>query len=227
MSYSVEDLNPALPVLIIDGKEITISFVTLHLEVIFKDQYGSLPKLFEELEKNKQLIIPIIWELVINKPQFNNSVEDFKKCIFSTKESLIDVSKKMTACLNDSVHKSMPLIKNKQRYEDIQKLKKATTDEATEKPCYATYFDTVAKRYGYTLDQFYELTLRKLHIILNTIGDESYKELEVQAALNGVKLKPRMTYRDVSPEEEKEQEEDAFAALKKLKENYEKGKKDK
>ena len=40
MSFTVEDLNPKKPVLIIDNREIVLSFITLHHEVIFKDQYG-------------------------------------------------------------------------------------------------------------------------------------------------------------------------------------------
>ena len=226
MSFTVEELNPRKPVLIIDNKEIVLSLITLHHEVIFKEQYGSLAKLFENLKGKPELIFDIVWELVLDKVSFNNSLKEFKATVFSAKESLLDVSKKMTSCLHDSVHKSMPLIKNKKRYEDLQQIKKATSDDGDAEPCYARYFDNVAKRYGYTLDQFYELTLRKLHMILNTIGDESYKELEVQAALNGVKLKPRMTFKDITPEEEQEQEDDALATLQKLKDSYEKNKKD-
>ena len=226
MRITVEELNPRKPVLIIDNKEIVLSLITLHHEVIFKDQYGSLAKLFENLKEKPELIFDVVWELLIDKHQFNDSLEIFRKQVFTAKESLLDISKKMTSCLHDSVHKSMPLIKNKKRHEDLKQIKDATTDEGDAEPCYARYFDNVAKRYGYTLDQFYELTLRKLHIILNTIGDEAYKELEVQAALNGVKLKPRMTFKDITPEEEKEQEDDALAALQKLKDNYEKNKKD-
>ncbi len=217
MSYSVEDLNPALPVLIIDGKEITISFVTLHLEVIFKEKYGSLDKVFKAISDDPTEILNIIWILVTDKKEFSFSFEVFKKFALTSKGSIADWSREMMTCLQQSVYKSMPLIKNTKRHNDIQKIKGTQTDE---KPCYGVYFDTVSKRYGYTIDQFYALTLRQLHILLKVINDKSYEELEVQAALAGKQLKPRMKFEDVSEEEEKENDEQAIEALKRLQEEY-------
>ena len=112
----------------------------------------------------------------------------------------------------------MPLIKNSQRLKELNDIKNLD-DES--KPCYARYYDTLAKRYGYTIEQFYGLTLRQVHILLNTSNDQSYDELEVQAALMGRKLKPKMKMLDVSVEEEMDQEQDAMDALKRLRERYE------
>jgi len=224
MSYSVEELNPKNPVLIIDNKEIIISLITLQTEVSFIEQYGSLSAVFGIIQLTPEKIIDIIWELTANKDQFNSSLEVFKKFVLTSKGSIVDWAKDMSACLTEAIQKSMPLIKNQKRQKEIQEIKNSSVDS---KPCYATYFDTVAKRYGYTLDQFYELTLRQVHILLHTIGDKQYDELEIQAALQGRKLKPRMVFNDVSVEEEKEQEQQALDALSRLKKEYEERNKDK
>lgn len=219
MSFTVEELNPKKPVLVIDKKEILLSLVTLQHDVIIKEKFGSLSKMFDFLAEDPKKIVEVIWILVVDKPQFQNSFEVFNNFALSSDESIVDWSKRMVMCLQESVSKSMPLIRNEKRYKDIQEIKGATTDE---KPCYAGYFDAVAKRYGYTLEKFYELTLRQLHIILKTIGDKSYDELEVQAALAGRQLKPRLKFDDISKEEEKENEDQAMDALKRLQEEYKK-----
>ena len=218
MSYTVEELKPLNPVLIIDKREIIISLITLHHEVIFKDVYGSLPKAYEKIKEDPTEILNIIWILALNKTQFGFSLEVFKKFVLTSNDLISVWSKDMQRCLNESVSKSMPLIKNQKRYKELQEIKGATTDS---EPCYATYFDTIAKRYGgYDLEKFYGLTLRQLHMMLNTIGDKQYEELEVQAALQGRKLKPRMKFEDISEEQEKDQEQQALDALKKLQDEY-------
>jgi len=218
MSYTIEELNPLKPVLVIDDREIIISLITLHKEVIFKEKYGSLSKVFDAIKEKPEEIINVIWILTINKKEFGFSLEELKKFIFTSKQSILEWSKDMHRCLNESISKSMPLIKNQKRYKEIQEIKGSTTDT---EPCYAGYFDTIAKRYGgYDLDKFYELTLRQLHMLLSTIGDKQYEELEVQASLHGRKLKPRMTFEDISEEQEKEQEQQALEALKRLQDEY-------
>ena len=223
MSFTVEELNPKKPVLKIDDKEIVLSLITLHIDVILKEKYGSLSNVFDAIHEKPEELINVVWILVLNKNQFENKPEVFKNHVLTSNESIVSWAKSMSACLQEAVSKSMPLIKNQKRYKDIQEIKGSETNE---KPCYASYFDTVAKRYGYTLEQFYELTLRQLHILLKTIGDKSYDELEVQAALAGRQLKPRMKFEDISEEEEQENEDQAMEALKRLQEEY-KARKDK
>lgn len=219
MSYTVEEFNPQKPVLVVDDQQFDISFITLQKEVTFKAQYGSLNKMFENLKENPQIVISVMWELLIDKLYFNYSYKKFEKFILTTEESLLDVSKKMTACLNDSVAKSMPVIKNKKRYKELQDIKKAQS-EGNADPCYVVYYDSVSKRYGYTIEQFYELTLGQLHKILQVIGDKVYEELEVQAALQGKKLKPRVKFDDVSEEQEEQNDAHALEALKELQRKY-------
>lgn len=224
MSYTVEELNPCNPVLEIDGELTIISLITLEKEVFFMENYQSVSNSFEVLREKPELLINFVWELVLDKSRFGNSFEKFNSFIFGSKDPLADVAKKMKNCFDESVRKSSPLIKNVKRYKELQEINKTQTDA---EPCYATYYDSIAKRYGYTLQEFYGLTLGQLHILLKTINNEAYKELETQAALHGRKLKPRMEFKDISPEEEAEQEKDALDALARLQKEYEEKKKGK
>jgi len=223
--FTVEDFNPRKPVLIIDNLEIELSLITLEKDVIFKDKYGSINKIFEKIKENPFIIFDVVWILVIDKSIFNHNFENFKNTLQDkkTEQSLTTKASLMSECLNDCFVKSMPLIKNKKRYKEIQEIKGGTEDS---KPCYARYFDTVAKRYGYKIDEFYNLTLRHLHILLKTIGDKQHEELEVKAALADKKLTPRIKYEDISEEQEEDQEKQAQEALKSLKERYEKTQKE-
>lgn len=223
MSFTVEELNPKKPVLKLGNKNIVLSLITLHKEVFFKEQYGSLAKAYEVMREDGIEILNIIWELVEDKNEHENNFEVFKKIVLTSSDGAVEHGKNMLKCLNEAVAKSQPLIKNQKRYKELQDIKGAMTDKT---PCYGVYYDGLAKRYGYTLDQFYGLTLGQIHIMLNVIGDESYKELEVQAALQGRELKPRMEIQDISIEEEQAQEADAMDALKRLQEEYKKNQKD-
>lgn len=220
MSYKAEELRPNKPVFVLNNKEIVFGLLTIEKEVQFIDKFGSLQKMYDLIKKEPQHIFDVCYELIENKNLFKNSLEVFKAEIYSikTKLSLIDLSISFSNIFNDIIVKSMPLIKNKKRYDDIQKLKGFQNE--SDGSCYAVYFDAVAKRYGYTLDQFYQLTLRQLHIILKTINDKSYEELEVQAALQGKKLKPRIVFEDISEEQDKENEKQALEALEMLNKRY-------
>lgn len=223
MSYTVEELNPKNPVLIIGNKEINLSLITLHVDVMIKEKYGSLQKMFEAVNEKPDEIINITWILVLSKSRFDFTFEVFKKYCLTSNEPVAMWVKSMRVCLQEAVSKSMPLIKNKERYNTIQKIKGSTTDSV---PCIMSYYDSIAKRYSYTLDKFYDLTMRQIHIILVSLEDKLYEELEIQAALQGRKLKPRINYKDISEEEEKENEDQAIDALKRLQEEY-KAKKEK
>lgn len=217
MSYGINELKPKNPILIIDKREIELSLITLEKEVTFIEVYGSLPNIFKVINEIPEEILDITWELIIDKTQFKSRREVFKKYALTSKDSIVDWSRKMMLCIYQSVNKSQPLIKNQKRYKELQEIKGTQTDKT---PCYGVYYDTIAKRYPYTLDEFYNLTLRQLHMFLSTIGDESYKELEVRAALANRELKPRMEFNDVTEEEEQQQTDDALEVLKRLEKNY-------
>lgn len=222
MTYLVEELRPKNPVLIIDGKEFKISLITLNIDVELKDLFGGLDKCFDLIRDNPVKILEVMWPLVIDKNFFDNNLQKFTVYIRSAKESLADIAKKMYKCFEQSAVRSMPLVKNKKRQKEIQDIKGAAGGD---KPCYALYLDTVLKRYGgFTIDSFYDLTLRQLHIILKTIGEKSYDELEVQASLLGRQLQPRIKFDDITEEEDAQNEEQALEVLKRLQKEYEKNK---
>jgi hypothetical protein len=218
MSYQIIDIRPPKPVLKIDSKEIKLSFITLDILNIFTAEYGGISAIYDAIEEDPMNVFTVIWQLIIDKNRFNYSAPSFYKYCAKAKESLLDITKKMMDCLDYSIKSSMPLIKNKKRLDELNKIRNIQANEA---PCYAKYYDTIASRYGHDLDQFYSLTLRQLHILLKTIEDKSYDELEIQAALAGRKLKPRMEFEDISEEQEKSREEDAQDALERLKKEYE------
>jgi hypothetical protein len=221
MSQTLSEFNPKAPDLVIDGKRIKLSLLTLELEVVFSEQYGSLMRLFDVISEKPESLIEIIWEFVIDKQRFQYSPEEFKTYILTSAQSMMDTGKNLRKCFDESVSKSRPIVKNPDRAKVIRDISSAMVDESKATPCYAKYFDTVAKRYGFNIQDFYGLTLGQLHVLLKVIGDASYEELEVQAALQGRKLKPRMDFVDISAEDEADQDADAAEALARLKKAHE------
>ena len=217
MGYQLNELRPAKILLNIDGRDFTISLVTLSLEIEFQKKYGSLGGIFPALKEKPNDIFYIVWLLLEEKEYFDNNLAKFTKALEKSKNL---TGEKLAVCINSSISLSVPLIKNMKRHQEILEM---NNTEDYGGPCYASYYDSLAKRYGYTLDQFYSLTLRQLHLILKTIGDKSYEELEIQASLAGRTLKPRITYTDITEEEEQENIEHATDALKRLQENYKDG----
>lgn len=222
MAYTLEELNPSKPVLSLDSRKFTISFVTLQHQVIFIEEYGSLTEALEKLDDEPMLIIKYLWILLEEKSQFDNEFSNFAEYLKKVKEDIVEWSQKMGKVLGETINKSMPLVRNQQRQNDIKKINAATDNgDVSGKVCYAVYFDSIAKRYGaFTLEVFYNLTLRQLHMMLETVGDEKHKELEVLASLNDKKLAPRLKMLDIDPELEAEQEADALDAVAELERKY-------
>lgn len=81
-------------------------------------------------------------------------------------------------------------------------------------------YDALASRYGYTINEFYELTLRQVTQLLKVSRKAKHKELAQDAALHCVKLKETMQPIDVSDEERGEQDKQASAALDRLRERH-------
>lgn len=222
MNYTADQLKPSNPVILIDGMEVELSLLTLSKTVKLQELYGELHLMYEKIAKDASMLLDIFWHLVIRKEMFDYRISTFKLSIQS--KPLKDLGAELIEIFNTIVVNSMPLVINKKRMDDINKLKKATDDG---KPCYAKYYDALAKRYGITLNEFYELTLRQITAHLETINDEAYSELEVQASLAGKKLKPRIVYNQVTEEEEKEQEKEALDAVARLQKEYEERQKNK
>jgi len=216
MSYTAEQFKPCAPTINIDGIDVELSIIDLKTIVKFKELYGDISEIYTLVNKEPLKIIEVVWHLVADKSLFENRYKIFE--IKFKSEPLEQIGKNAMECFDDCVVKSMPLVINKKRQDDINKIKNSTDNQT---PCYAKYFDALAKRYGISIDEFYALTLRQITTMLKTISDESYSELEVKASLAGKKLKPRMVFNDVSEEEEKDQDQQAVDAVARLQREYE------
>lgn len=212
MSYSLNDLSPNKPKIILGDKELFLSLITLRISEKIETEIAPLKNIYEMINKNGLIILDIIWLLLLDKEKFN-SKKDFIDFIYkNTKTS--EVGAVLYNAFYDAHIKSMPKIKNKARYDELLKISQA---QETTKPCYGVYYDKIAKRYGYSIDQFCDLTLAQLHILLTVSSDQNYEEIEVQAALQGRKLKPRMKMPDVEEKDDKQLDDDAKEMLARLK----------
>ena len=81
-------------------------------------------------------------------------------------------------------------------------------------------YDALASRYGYTLTEFYELTLRQVTQLLKVSSKAKHKELAQEAALHGVKLKDQLTPLEATDDERAEYDKQANAALERLRERH-------
>ncbi len=216
MAFSVEELRPSNPTLVINEREFSLSLITLHIDARIKEKFGKLENIFTEIRKHPMKIFDVLWILIIDKAAFNNSPKELKSFVLSQGKTS-EVTILITDTIHEAIGKSMPIIKNKKRYDELMKINQAKEET---KICYAVYYDTLAKRYGYSIDDFYNLTLRQLHILLNVVGDQSYEDLEVQAALQGKKLKPRMKPLDIEESDDKQLDDDAVAAHARLMKEY-------
>lgn len=219
MSYTILEFNPPKKRVTIGDRVLTIGLITLHVENLISSEYGSLKELIESYNKDRTILLDIICLL----SEEHLTINDLHSLISSDKRSTVDIAGILSEVFVYVINSSMPLIKNQKRMKEIQEIQNAQNNTSGG-ACYVKYYDIFAKRYSYTIDQFFNLTLRQVHLLLKEIGEQSHKELEVQAALLGKKLKPQMVYEDISVEEEKQQEDQALAALKMLQERYNKGK---
>lgn len=219
MNFKYNELYPQKPILTIGNFELEIEILSLKHLVYIDETYGSVQQLLDKIKDEGTILMDIMWYLVLDK-----SIFDFKKLSFVeafTSKDIIETAKKAYECLNKTIILSMPLIKNAKRYKEIQKIKKAQNDDQSSVTCYGQIYDKLAMRYGYTIEDFFNLTLRQVHILLEKSASGLHKELEVQAALMGRELKPQVTFSDFTEEEEEENNSDALAAFERLKKEYE------
>lgn len=202
MAYSLEELRPSNPVLWLDGSELEFSLITFRMDAKICAIAGSLERVFAEVLKRPELLFEVAWTMLINKGTFADYAA-FKAMIDKSSKGTAEISQLLSNVIHEALLKSIPVIKNKKRQDELRKIQELQNGGPTT-PCYGSYYDVVASRYGYSIDDFYNLTLRQLHIILSVAGDKRYEEIEVQAALQGRKLKPRMT----APEELTEEKDE-------------------
>lgn len=226
MAFLINELLPPTTKLVLNGlDDIALKPLSLKLEVEISEQYGGVNEMFRAIAKDPQIIFDVLWLFVADQKRFYTRI-NFKKSLLGTGTGTDTVAMKVLEAIQINVTRSMPLIKNQRRWKELQEIRKQTEGDDNE-PCYAVYFDQIAARYGYTIEQFSELTLRQLHMILKTMDGEKYKELEVQAALQGKKMKPRMLVdTEITEEQENEQDQQAVDFLAQARAEYEKKKKD-
>ncbi len=221
MIYSLNELNPVQPVVIIAGRELTLGRFSLAVEswaiekFSDKDKANGAVVLVQKIvdDEFSHVLYALLYRLV-DHPVVKSYAEFLELIIKAEKTKLLnpkseykydsslrEIQNALVVCASNA----QPIIKNKQRQKELAEINEAKGQSS--EACYGVYYDTFAKRYGYTIDEFYNLTLRQVHSMLKVMGGEKYKELEVQAALSGRKLKPRIEELDLSEEDDKEIED--------------------
>lgn len=215
MEYKIQDLRPNNVFIELYDLELEIGLLTLHKTNLILETIGDINNINEILKNNPLLLFDVIWILLVNKSDFKNKKE-FKNAIFSIAKTS-EVSARLKDSLFEVMRRSTPKMKNTKKYDELLKLNEL---QGNAKVCYGVYYDRLAKRYGYTLDQFYELTVAQLNILLMVSSDESYHDIEIQAALQGKKLKAKMQYDDVDEKTDAELDKEADEMLKRLQAEY-------
>lgn len=83
-------------------------------------------------------------------------------------------------------------------------------------------FDLIASEYGYTWNQFGELTYKLLHATLEAIQQRTHNNLVIQAALRGVKLNPYKKLKSISEIDLKAGDQQVSEILKRKQEKFKK-----
>ena len=217
MAFTVDELNPSKPMAVIGDYEVEFNLLSLRITVRINELYESLEKCIKVINEKPLELLPISWMLLADKELFNNKYVSYVEYI-QTHETSLNWATKLSTAVYACITRSMPLIKNKKREDELRKIMDASGD--AKEVCYAEYYDTLANRYGYTLEDFYDLTLRAIHILLTTCSDKSYEDLEIQAALQGKKLEPRMKQIEIDEKKDEEMDKEAEEMLARLKQNY-------
>jgi len=218
MSYLLEELRPPNPTIELDDSTLEFSLITLNLTVKFTALYGSLNATLDIINQDASQIFKITYAMLLDKSKFPTQ-KSFEKFIITNTKNLVDVGSSLTRVFHESVIASLPQLKNRKIQNEFNKAIGADEKEI----CYGKYYDMVASRYSYTLDKFMELTLRQLVIVLDISGDSSYEELEVQAALAGRKLNPRVKALDIDEKTDAKQDADAQEMFKEKMRKFQQG----
>lgn len=215
MAYTLDELRPLNPSIEFDYYSMEFNLISLYLNTRLTKLYGSISAAIDYVSRNPSAIYDVAYILLKDKKKFPTK-QEFQVYLDRSNLGTAEIASGLTRCFHESVLESMPLIKNKKLQDEYN----AAMGVETKVPCYGQYYDSIAKRYAYTIEQFMALTLRQLHIILVVSNDSSYEELEVQAALLGRQLKPRMKMVDIDESTDKEQDEAAQKMLKEMQAKY-------
>lgn len=213
MNISLEEFNPYIDAVILNGQSFQTRAFDLSAEVWAAKHFGSLASYIEKLKAGDPAAIYAAFYTLLETKEYNYGAF-VRHFVLKGKEKPREVAQKIIDHLSQLVLDAQPLVKNPKRMKEISEA--LGRGELPNAYNYAVYFDRVAKRYGYTVKDFYSLTSRQLHAIFKAMQVTDREELEVKAALHGKQLKDKIHYYDISPEEEKAHEEQAYDALERL-----------
>lgn len=210
------DFNPPKKKLKIGKKSYQLDNLTLLKLSEIKDEVGELYEVFDKMRKTPLIIVKVFWILIIDKDQFEDDFKKFENAFLGT-GSTPEHTKEAMDVLYAVIKNSMPLVINEKRRKDIDKIIGDTKETVN---CYVDFYDSIASRYGYTIEDFYNLTLRQIMMLLKKVSNKRHDELAIKAALMGRKIEDRVRLEEIPEEQEKEQEDQARAALKRLQQEY-------
>lgn len=218
MNITMNEFSPFISPLEIGDNVLHCRAFDLRAETWAEQNFESLSNFISLItEGNSSAIYAGIHTLLVKKDiSFSAFVKTI--CLKPHKDAKENL-KTMFDYLIELLKDSQPMIKNPTRAKEIQKAKAKAENEDVN---YASIFDKVAARYGYSIETFFSLTSRQLHAVFKAIGDADYKDLEVRAALAGRKLKEQMHFPDITVEEEESNHSDALGAIERHKERFKK-----
>lgn len=219
MQYLIQDIYPIATINIL-GQEFELGLITLKIQSYFFHKYGELENIDVIIKRNPMVIFDITWLLLKDKHIFNNDKQVFINKLYSLGMTA-EITSELKFKIFDIVRLSMPKIANSKKYADLMKLNSLSEEALV---CYGVYYDRLAKRYRYSLDDFMNLTLGQLYILLNVSSDQNYKDIELQASLQGRKLKAQTKFNDIDEATDNKLDEDAQDLLKRLQAEYKKNK---
>lgn len=221
MSIKLTELYPIPITFSLHAEEYELLPFTLKKELWVLKSFDSLEKFNEALVKPNSerpfLLFEFIYELLKDSP-FKTIDSFLKKVLSKGRQGVIEATKQASISANNSLLNAMPLVKSVTRTNELKEIQKAKGESVGAN--YALYYDKIARRYGYTLDDFLNLTTRQLFFLLKAIDDGDYAELEVKAALAGRKLKPRLNELDISEDQDKENMKAAEEMLKRMEQRH-------
>lgn len=222
MAITVDEFSPLDPVLKVRDKELTFKIMSLKLTQKLTKDFCRAEEIYSLISKEPTKLFEVAWLFLENKKEVS-SFDKFQELLLSS-DKIEKTAQELYSVVNECIMLSMPIIRNPEKLAQLNKIKNIASNS---EPCYVSYYDNVAGRYSYTIDQFMNLSLRQLYCLLTTINEKKYEELEVQAALLGKKLKPKAQYEDISKEDDEKLDKEALEVVARLKAEYEKRKKEK
>lgn len=213
MGFSFSDLLGNRIEITICDKEFELSLITIEKHLRIVEMCGSINNLFEHFKKENLALLDFVYMLIKDKTDLSKS--DYYNLYLKTPDK-IELGKQLQIKIQQIIKASYSEVREKSQNEiDMEILNSAVSGDNDK--CIGKAYDLLAKRYGYTLQDFSQLTLKQLDILLEVCSESVVDEFDTQAALHGRKTKPRMK---VKKTEKKEDE----ALDKMMKEIYEKQK---